>query len=106
MHTKAYVVDRKQVFIGSFNFDPRSANLNTESGVLIESPELGRLFGEKFDAEIMEQTWQVYLDENGRMRWRGDENGEEVIYKGEPMATFGQKFTAGFMRIIPVRGQL
>jgi putative cardiolipin synthase len=106
MHTKAYVVDRRQVFIGSFNFDPRSANLNTESGVIIESSYLGEMFGKILDEEIAEQTWQVYLDKEGRLRWRGIENGEEVIYTSEPMATFGQKFTAGFMRIIPIRGQL
>lgn len=106
MHTKAYIVDRKQVFIGSFNFDPRSANLNTESGVLIESGTLGREFGNWFDSEIDTQTWQVYLDENGHLRWRGIEDGQEVIYKSEPMATFWQRFTAGFMRILPVRGQL
>ena len=106
MHTKAYIVDRKQVFIGSFNFDPRSAFLNTESGVLIDSPYFGKLFGERIDAEIIEQAWQVYLDDNGRMRWRGIENGEQAIYTSEPMATFGQKFTAAFMRILPVRKQL
>lgn len=106
MHTKAYLVDRKHVFIGSFNYDPRSAYLNTESGVLIESAALGELFGASFDKEIDQQTWRVYLDENGRMRWRGLEDGDEVIYTSEPMATFGQKFTAGFMRIIPIKSQL
>ncbi len=107
MHTKAYVVDRKQVFIGSFNFDPRSANLNTESGVLIESEKLGEFFGRKFDEEVLEQTWQVYLDEDkGRIRWRGLEGGQEVIYTGEPKSTFWQRFVAGFMRIVPARSQL
>ncbi len=106
MHTKAYIVDRKQVFIGSFNFDPRSAFLNTECGVLIESPYLGKLLGERIDAEIIEQTWQVYLDDNGRLRWRGIENGDEGVHTTEPMATFGQKFTAAFERILPVRKQL
>ncbi len=107
MHTKAYVVDRKQVFIGSFNFDPRSANLNTESGVLIESERLGEFFGRKFDQEVLEQAWQVYLEDGGGgLLWRGVENGEEVIYTSEPKATFWQRFVAGFMRIIPVRSQL
>jgi putative cardiolipin synthase len=106
MHTKAYLVDRKQVFIGSFNYDPRSAYLNTESGILIDSPVLGEMFGSRIDEQIERQTWQVYLDENNRMRWRGIEDGEELIYTSEPMATFWQKFTAGFMRIIPVRSQL
>ena len=106
MHTKSYLVDRKQVFIGSFNFDPRSANLNTESGVLIESEQLGAWAAGRFDDEIHNQAWELYLDEDGRLRWRGHEDGEVVIYKKEPKASFGRRFTAGFMRIIPVRGQL
>ena len=40
MHAKTYVIDRKQVFVGSFNHDPRSATLNTEVGILVESPSL------------------------------------------------------------------
>lgn len=106
MHTKAYVVDRKQVFIGSFNFDPRSANLNTESGLLIDSAFLGEYFGGNFDAEVASQAWEVYLDERDRLRWRGLEGGREVVYQSEPLATFWQRFVAAFTRILPVRGQL
>ncbi|MBT8146150.1 MAG: hypothetical protein KJN90_04810 [Gammaproteobacteria bacterium] len=40
LHTKAFIIDEQDFFIGSFNFDPRSANLNTESGVIIHSPPL------------------------------------------------------------------
>ena len=40
LHTKAMVFDRRAVFIGSFNLDPRSAVINTEAGLYIESPEL------------------------------------------------------------------
>ena len=40
LHTKAMVFDRKDVFIGSFNLDPRSGDINTEAGLYIESPEL------------------------------------------------------------------
>lgn len=40
LHTKAAVIDRERMFIGSVNFDPRSEALNTEFGVLIRSPEL------------------------------------------------------------------
>jgi putative cardiolipin synthase len=44
LHTKAMVFDREAVFIGSFNLDPRSAVINAEAGLYIESPELaGRL---------------------------------------------------------------
>ncbi|MBN2097359.1 MAG: phospholipase D family protein [Candidatus Omnitrophica bacterium] len=35
IHAKTYVVDKEKLFIGSFNVDPRSINLNTEAGLLI-----------------------------------------------------------------------
>ena len=106
MHTKAFLVDRKEVFIGSFNFDPRSANLNTESGVIIQSERMAKHFGDLIYARLKRQTYEVFLDKDGNLRWRGFSDGQEVIFKKEPEATFGQRFAAGFMRIMPVRGQL
>src|SRR5690606_31187714 len=41
LHSKALVVDGRRVFIGSMNFDPRSRHLNTELGVVVDSPALG-----------------------------------------------------------------
>jgi putative cardiolipin synthase len=106
MHTKAFVVDRKEVFIGSFNFDPRSANINTELGVIIRSPELAELMLKKIEANIARQTFEVFLNEKGKLRWRGFEDGQEIILDKEPQTTWGQRFGAGFMRILPIRGQL
>jgi putative cardiolipin synthase len=106
LHTKAFLVDREEVFIGSFNFDPRSAFLNTESGVLIRSEQMGENLGDIIDANLRAQTYEVFLNENGKLRWRGIEDGEEVIYKKEPKTTWSQRFWAGFMRLMPVRGQL
>jgi putative cardiolipin synthase len=40
IHAKSMVIDGKTLFVGTFNFDPRSANLNTEVGVLIRNPAL------------------------------------------------------------------
>jgi len=106
LHTKSFLVDRNRIFIGSFNFDPRSANLNTESGVIIESSNMGQLFGDMFESRIRSQTYELFLDSKGRVRWRGLENGQEVIYDKEPQSTWRQRFFAGLMRLIPVRGQL
>ncbi len=50
LHTKAFIVDDKEIFIGSFNFDPRSANINTELGVIIRSPELAEQMLETIEA--------------------------------------------------------
>jgi putative cardiolipin synthase len=106
LHTKAYIVDRRHVFIGSFNFDPRSANLNTEMGVIIDDPDLGGFITARIEELIPTQAWEVYLDENGRTRWRGMEGGEMVIYDKEPKTTWGQRFMAGVYRILPIRSQL
>ncbi|MEO6361858.1 MAG: phospholipase D family protein [Caldimonas sp.] len=42
LHAKTMVVDSKTVYIGTFNFDPRSANLNTEVGAIIHDEALAR----------------------------------------------------------------
>jgi len=106
LHTKAFIIDRREMFIGSFNFDPRSANINTELGVIIRSPELAEQSADVLLAALAEQTYEVFLNENGKLRWRGMENGQEIILDKEPQTTWSQRFAAGFMRILPIRGQL
>lgn len=106
LHTKAFVVDRRDVFIGSFNFDPRSANINTELGVIIRSAELGEQLTSAVNAILDERAFEVFLNEKGKLRWRGVENGEEIILDKEPHTTWWMRFKAGFMRILPIRGQL
>lgn len=106
LHTKSFLVDRHRVFVGSFNFDPRSANLNTESGVIIDSSELGSDFANTFNARIHTQTYELYLNEDGKLRWRGSEDGQEVIYKKEPQSTWRQRFIAGLVKLLPVKSQL
>jgi putative cardiolipin synthase len=107
LHTKAFIVDRKEVFIGSFNFDPRSANINTELGVIIRSPEMAEEIAAGVDQKLAAQTFEVFLNDKGQLRWRAhDDDGNEVIFDKEPQTTWGQRFSAGFMRILPIRGQL
>jgi putative cardiolipin synthase len=106
LHTKAYIVDRRQVFIGSFNFDPRSANLNTEMGVIIDDPELAETFISRVEEALPTQTWEVFLNEDAKLRWRGQNGDEIVIYDKEPKTTWGQRFMAGLYRILPIRSQL
>ncbi len=106
LHTKAFIVDRREIFIGSFNFDPRSARINTELGVIIRSPEMADQTAKFIEEVIAEQTYEVFLNEKGKLRWRGLENGQEVILDKEPQTTWSQRFAAGFMRILPIRSQL
>lgn len=106
LHTKAFIVDDKEVFIGSFNFDPRSANLNTELGVIIRDRELAEDYTELIKAALRDQTYEVFLNEKGKIRWRGYKDGQEVIYDKEPETTWGQRFSVGFVRILPIKSQL
>lgn len=107
LHTKAFIVDQRHVFIGSFNFDPRSANINTEMGVIIEDEELGRYFSQRVEEALTTKAYTVFLDDDDRVRWRGfDAAGDEVIYTREPETSWWQRFKVGFVRLLPIRGQL
>ena len=106
LHTKAFVVDRREVFIGSFNFDPRSANINTELGVIIRSPDIAAEVANMVEMKSASEAFEVFLDENGSVRWRGLENGKEVILDKEPQTTWGQRAMARLYRFLPIRGQL
>lgn len=106
LHTKAFIVDRERLFIGSFNWNQRSANIDTEMGVIIHSPELAETFAGLFDALDRTQAYELFLNDDGKLRWRGEENGQEVILKKEPQTGFWQRFNAGFMRTLPIKSQL
>ena len=65
LHAKAAVVDREHVFIGSFNFSPRSRNLNLEMGILVHSVEFGQQAAAVMDRIMApDNAWQLALDES------------------------------------------
>ena len=106
LHTKVFVVDRSKVFIGSFNWDPRSAYINTELGVIIDSPAIGEDFSSGVESMLPVKTYEVFLNEQGNMRWRGIENGQEVVLTKEPQTGFWRRMNGRFMRLLPIRDQL
>src|SRR5690606_32365544 len=62
LHAKTFAVDRARLFVGSFNFDPRSNYLNTELGFVIESPELAARISDRFRDDIPQDSYEVRLD--------------------------------------------
>ena len=106
LHTKAFVVDRHDVFIGSFNFDPRSAQINTELGVIIHSTALAERMLENIDQKIRENTYEVFLNEKDKLRWREVNGDEVIIHDKEPSTSWWNRFVAGFYRIMPIDSQL
>ena len=101
LHSKTFAVDRTRVFIGSFNFDPRSARLNTEMGFVIDSPAMaGRIAG-AFDDLIPAASYQVRLSNDGKLRWHEQQNAS-APHEVEPGTTFGQRAAVWFMSILPI----
>jgi putative cardiolipin synthase len=71
LHSKAMVIDRQRVFVGSMNLDPRSAIHNSEMGVIIDSPPLAAKLAQRMERDMHgENSWQVLLAEDGTLRWR------------------------------------
>ena len=70
LHTKAVVIDREKVFIGSMNFDPRSFNINTEAGAFVDSPGLANALADVMERDMSpENAWQVFLNDEGKAYW-------------------------------------
>jgi putative cardiolipin synthase len=71
LHAKTFAIDGERVFVGSFNLDPRSAALNTEMGLVVDSPALARRLSAALDAMHPALAWRVERDpEGGGVRWR------------------------------------
>ena len=63
VHAKTMVIDGELLFIGTFNLDPRSANLNTEIGVQIDSPLLARQVEASIERDMLPQnSWNLLTD--------------------------------------------
>ena len=88
LHAKTFAVDGDSIFVGSFNFDPRSALLNTEMGLMIESPALAREMSVLFDGDLAGVSYRPMLLDDGALVWaESDPAGEVEIHTVEPGTT-------------------
>ena len=106
LHTKAFTIDRSHLFIGSFNWDPRSVNINTEMGVYINAPELTATVLREFERLLPLKAYRLRLNQNDEIEWSGREDGQEVVYHRDPKASFWRRFSAGFYSLFPLESQL
>ena len=107
LHTKAMVFDHKAVFIGSFNLDPRSAVINTEAGLYIESPELAkRLTAYMATGVVPANSYRVRLDPNGKIVWETEKDGQKVRYLDEPETDFRRRLAADLLKLLPIDSQV
>jgi putative cardiolipin synthase len=103
LHAKTFTVDRARLFVGSFNFDPRSVALNTELGFVIECPELAADVQDAFKSAIPMSAYEVTLSDKGRLRWiEREEDGEIEIHDVEPGTTLLQRLAIRVLSRLPI----
>jgi len=67
LHAKTMVVDRSKVFIGTYNLDPRSENLNTEVGVLLNNASQASEVATAIEADMRAtNSWDARKDDPDR----------------------------------------
>jgi len=112
LHGKLFVFDRAKIFIGSMNFDQRSMHLNTEIGLLVDSPELAQQVAARFDA--MAQPVNAYrlalapdnVGSGTHLVWRTQEGGDEIEYASEPARSDWQRAALHLLSLLPWEDEL
>ena len=102
LHAKTFAIDDHQVFIGSYNVDPRSANINTEMGVIINDDELAHQLHEALSDDLLGQAYEVKILDSGALQWHTIENGQEVIYGAEPKVDITDHVWLTIMSWLPI----
>lgn len=98
LHAKTFAADGCRVFVGSFNFDPRSARLNTEMGFVIDSANLAQEVSAAFDAVIPSNAYEVHLSAAGRLYW----TSQDVRYDTEPGVTASRRAAVWLASRLPI----
>lgn len=101
LHTKVMVIDRRNLLVGSLNLDPRSIDINTEFGVMIDSADLSSELTEKFFKNLPSFAYRVTENDKGQLRWTTMIDGRQVVETKEPQASNWLRFKAWFLRIVP-----
>jgi len=107
LHAKTFALDGTRIFVGSFNFDERSALLNTEMGLLIDSPALAERLVKSFDGDVPLSAYEVRHAAGSRdLEWIERTSSGEKRYDSEPGGGFFRGMWIGFLSILPIEWML
>jgi putative cardiolipin synthase len=112
LHAKLFVFDRQRLYIGSMNFDQRSHHLNTEIGLIIDSPELARQTAARFESIVVpanSYALALQRDPKGgsaRLIWRTREGGKDIVYETEPARSPWQRMKVEFLSLLSLDREL
>jgi cardiolipin synthase C len=108
LHAKAMIFDRRALFVGSMNLDPRSVFTNTEIGVVVEQAELAARQAEKLVNQLpnvgfrLELTPAQETDSAPGIEWVTTRDGQPIRYSTEPMTNAWQRFKVWFYSLFPI----
>jgi putative cardiolipin synthase len=103
LHAKVLIFDQDTVFVGSANLDPRSLRINTEMGLLIESPSLNRDLRKVLEPDFsLRNAWHLQLDSNQDITWVSD---TETL-NHQPASSFMQQIEDWFLTLLPIENEM
>ena len=106
LHGKTFLIDGQRLFVGSFNLDPRSALLNTEMGLIVDSATLTGELAQAIDRDLAAGTWQVVLGSDGRLEWVETGADGRSMLGHEPGASLARRLGAKLLSWLPIEGLL
>ena len=102
LHGKTFAIDRERAFVGSFNLDPRSLRLNTEMGLVIDSPALARSIAEGLDQRLPSEAYALRLGEDDDLQWIEQTPAGEVVHREEPQAGLWRRLLVLLLSWLPI----
>ena len=102
LHAKTFTIDRRRLFVGSFNFDPRSMHLNTELGCVIESPTLANRVEHALAKELLSSSYELKLSDRGKLVWMEHRAGMVIEHRAEPGTTAWQRIGIRALSNMPI----
>lgn len=104
LHAKTFSADRTRAFIGSFNFDPRSANLNTEMGLVVQSPAIASGIADAFGDLVPDNAYRIRQGADGELQWveEGSDDAPDRVHEEEPGNGFWLNAEVTLMAALPI----
>ena len=94
------------MFVGSFNLDPRSAQLNTEMGLTVDSETMARELVEGINRDLQATTYRLALSADGALQWREATPEGEQVHTSEPKASLWRRLGVQVLSWLPIEGLL
>jgi putative cardiolipin synthase len=106
LHSKVATVDRRKMFVGSFNLDPRSLYLNTEMGMAVDSTELASNMATSILESLPDQAYKLRLSGKGKLQWLLQAGDVEEVITTEPQTSLWRRFLTKLLSLLPIEEQL